>query len=404
MPAITITEKNIISKVQVDPDKVTVFPGPPLESFLRAPFSVGYDGEIDLRELDHSILITPFLLNVAPLLWILGGNYRIDSMDEDLFRSLEKIRDGFRRMYPEIPWEGELIPHGLRKNSISENRGQSPSQVLFFSGGVDSTCSALHCEPEETVLLTIRGHDISLHNDNAWNAVRKQVNDFADIFHFRTRQVYANTFGLLRCGGIHAEYPQLKPWYGKVQHGIGLAGLAFPLAAYSGWDKILFSSSVGTQRKEYAWGSHLFLEPNLKVNGIQVDYTDADLIWTDKVTEIVSFYRRHPYLEKPFLRICLDEMSGNAVNNCGYCEKCLRGMLALMFNSEDPSEWGFHVPYDLEELKVLISGLEITEHRKPYWWNRFRKLIEHNMDLSYSPYSDFSLWFLEWSDSQNQKG
>ena len=132
MPAITITEKNIISKVQVDPHKVTVFPGPPLESFLRAPFSVGYDGKIDLRELDHSILITPFLLNVAPLLWILGGNYSIDSMDEDLFRSLEKIRDGFRSMYPEIPWEGELIPYSLTESSISEHRGQSPSQVLFF--------------------------------------------------------------------------------------------------------------------------------------------------------------------------------------------------------------------------------------------------------------------------------
>ncbi len=394
MPAITITENNIISKVQVYPHKVTVFPGPPLESFLRAPFSVEYDGEIDLRELDHSTLITPFLLNVAPLLWILGGNYSIDSIDEDLFCSLEKIRDGFRRMYPEISWVGKLIPYDLTASSIPGHRGQPPSQVLFFSGGVDSTYSALQCEPEETVLLTIRGHDISLNNDPAWNTIRKQVNDFADIFHFRTRQVYANTFGLLRCGGIHAEYPQLKPWYGKVQHGIGLSGLAFPLASYSGWDKILFSSSVGTQRKEYAWGSHLFLEPNLKVNGIQVDYIDADLIWTDKVTEIVSYYRGHPYLEKPFLRICLDEMSGNAVNNCGYCEKCLRGIFALMFNSEDPSKWGFQMPSDTEELKKRISGLEIPPHRKPYW-NSFRQLIETNIGRDDFQYREFSSWFLE---------
>ncbi len=390
---------NIISHVDVHQKKATVFPGTPLADRMRQPFTIEYDADIDLRELDLSIVITPFLLNVIPLLWFLGGTYKVDSMDEDLFSSLELVRDGFRTLYPDVPWEGQLIPETLTSTSRRKNNTDL-SQVLFFSGGVDSTYSALQADPDRTILLTIRGHDIALNNDQVWETVCAQVDSFASRFDFRTAKVSANVFGLLRCGDIHKEYPILKPWYGTVQHGIGLSSLGFPLAIYNGWDRVIFSSSEGVKAKHVPWGAHYFLEPNLKVSGIEVFSEGAELTWPDKVAAMVEFFKQNPEQEKPLLRICLDDMKGSAVKNCTSCEKCLRGILSLIVRCEDPADWGIPVSKTLfEVLKKDLPKISI----EPGWiyiWDRIHELALLVLPESNGEYRQFLNWFIDWYENK----
>ncbi len=390
---------NIISNIDVSEKKATVFPGTPLAERMRQPFTIEYDADIDLRELDLSIVITPFLLNVIPLLWFLGGTYKVDSMDEDLFSSLELVRNGFRILYPNIPWKGQLIPETLISVPRRKNNTDL-SQVLFFSGGVDSTYSALNVDPGKTVLLTIRGHDIALNNDKAWKTVCSQVNDFASTFNFRTARASANVFGLLRCGDIHKEHPELKPWYGMVQHGSGLAGLAFPLSVYHGWERIIFSSSIDEKTTHVSWGSHPFLEPRLKANGIKVISEGNELLWADKVLGIVDFYRNNPEMNKPFIRTCLDDMNGNPVKNCTLCEKCLRGIVSLMVRSEDPSEWGFSVESPLfGAVQNSLLYMTIPEFNI-YEWDRIHALASRALTESRGEYRQFFNWFVNWYENQ----
>ncbi len=393
---------NIITNIDVSEKKATVFPGTPLAERMRQPFTIEYDADIDLRELDPSIVITPFLLNVIPLLWFLGGTCTVNSMDEDMFSTLEQIKEGFRTLYPNVPWEGRLVPDTL--TSVPRRKNNTDlSQVLFFSGGVDSTYSALNVDPGKTVLLTVRGHDIAMNNDLAWDTVCSHVNSFASAFNFRTARVRANVFRLLRCGDIHKEYPVLKPWYGMVQHGSGLAGLAFPLAVYNSWDNVIFSSSVGEQVTHVPWGSHPFLEPRLKVNGVKVISEGTELFWVDKVLAIVDFFSSNPGVARPFLRICLDDMNGNAIGNCTLCEKCLRGIVSLMIKFEDPSDWGFPVPDPVfNSLKNCLLTMTIPRSNK-YIWDRIHKVALQV--LSAFPeirgeHREFINWFTNWYEKK----
>ena len=396
------SDGDIISRVEVRKNKVTVHRGACLKGLLRRTFSVEYDAEIDLGELDESILITPYILNVVPALWVLGRAYVVDSMDEDLFESLESVKRGFQTLYPDIPWRGSLVPRRLVKNARREGSAP-PSQVLFYSGGVDSTYSALHCDPKETVLLTVQGHDIGVDNEDGWRTVCDRVEEFARGFAFATARVRANVFHLLRPSGTPDRYPELDPWYGKVQHGLGLSGLAFPLAAYRGWKNIAFSSFVSPDGKPFQWGSHLLLEPELVVNGINVVSIGESTHWVDKLIAMSDLYRERGSKRYP-LRICLDSMSGNAVENCCSCEKCLRGIVALLTCFESPDAWGFRVPEPLHEtVRKRLMSMQPASYNL-YHWRRLQEVAVSSLGKADGEAREFLSWFSTWNFEENVPG
>ncbi len=393
------SDGNIISGVEVRKNKVAVYPGPCLEGLVRREFSVEYDAAIDLGELDESILITPYVLNVLPALWVLGGTYVVDSMDEDLFDSLDSVKRGFQTLYPGVPWEGRLVPQRLTDSPKRERRAP-PSQVLFYSGGVDSTYSAIHCDPNETVLLTVQGHDIALDNEYGWRAVCDRLGGVARDFGFATARVKANVFRLLRSSGTPDGYPELKPWYGKVQHGLGLSGLAFPLAAYHGWKNIAFSSFVSPDGEPFQWGSHLLLEPELVANGINVVSMGESTHWVDKILAISDLYRQRGSKRYP-LRICLDHMSGNAVENCCSCEKCLRGIVALLAHSESPDAWGFCIPEPLHEtVRKRLLSMQLPPYNLLHW-HRLREVVVSSLGEADGESREFLSWFSTWDFEEN---
>ncbi len=84
--------------------------------YLKSDFFAEYDSEIDLEKLDYSLQIMPFILNVVSIVWISGSHYYIDSMDENLFYSLQKVKKVVEALYPHTSFSGELIPRRLTTN------------------------------------------------------------------------------------------------------------------------------------------------------------------------------------------------------------------------------------------------------------------------------------------------
>jgi len=393
------SDGDIISRVEVRKNRVTVHRGPCLKGLLRRTFSVEYDAAIDLGELDESILITPFLLNVVPALWVLGQTFVVDSMDEDLFDSLESVKRGFQTLYPDVPWQGRLVPRRLVKN-VRREASAPPSQVLFYSGGVDSTYSALHCDPKETVLLTVQGHDIDLDNEDGWRTVCDRAEDFARGFGFTTARVRANVIGLLRPSGTPDSYPELKPWYGKVQHGLGLSGLAFPLAAYHGWKNVAFSSFASPDGKPFQWGSHLLLEPELVANGIHVVSIGESTHWVDKILAISDMYRERRS-KRYLLRVCYGSTSGDSVENCCSCEKCLRGIVALLACFKSPDAWGFRVPEPLHEtVRQRLVSVQLSSYTLLHW-RRLKEVAVSSLGEAEGESREFLSWFSTWDFEEN---
>ena len=127
------------------------------EKYLTGNFFAEYDKDIDLSKLDYSIQIMPFIMNVLSIVWISGKDWYIDSMDQDLYASLDTIKEVFRRMYPRTKWEGRLIPHRLVKN-VPPFKPDTNRIALLFSGGLDSTTSSLYHREKKQLLITAWGH------------------------------------------------------------------------------------------------------------------------------------------------------------------------------------------------------------------------------------------------------
>lgn len=386
----------LIAKTVVEKDKFTFFPGEGLGSFIRGELSVSYAaGRIDLREVDPSILAVPFILNAAPAVWALGLHCTVPVMDRAFYQALEEIRNGYRTLYPEYAWQGSIEPGNL-VDGHSGVRQSSTRRILFFSGGVDSTFSALESAPEETTLLTVRGHDIALDNDAAWEKALGRINRFADNLGFQAATVSANVFRFLRYTPLHERFPRLKPWYGTIQHALSLAGLAFPLASSWGVREIGFSSSNDAIVAHLPWGAHGLLEPRIRAGGISVRSMGADIDWIRKTEAIARFYRENPGLGKPFLRVCLNRMSGDSTENCGNCVKCLRRATALLLFGEDPNDYGFSLPEPVfRTVRERCLDLECTLF-DTYYWPEMATLARDRFEDAPEEYRDFFDWLSGW--------
>ncbi len=388
---------SLVSDIKVTDKKVEIFPGDTLKNIVRKELTIEYEGlDVDLRELDFSILTVPYILNVAPVIWAMGLKCRIYSMDEVFVESLEVIKNGFKKLYPALNWDGEIIPERVVKNLLPEARGNH-REVLFFSGGFDSTYSALKSDPEKTVLLTVRGHDISLHEDSAWHSVVSRVEDFSKTLNFRTARVSSNIFRFLYYTPIHTRFPEMKPWYGFVQHGLSLAGLAFPLAFFKGWDSVCFSSSNDDVSAHLPWGAHPLLEPKIKVGSTSVRSIGGEINWIFKLEKIVNFYRENNELRKPFLRVCLDKMSGRSSDNCCKCPKCLRRIISLLLFSEHPHKWGFNIPEPVfSNVRKGCLALDITDTYDMYYWHDMARMARPFFGKENEDYEKFFTWLGKW--------
>lgn len=168
---------NLIQSMHIDRNHLKISVNQNLKlRFLRDDFFAEYDEDIDLNALDSSLVTMPFVLNVLPIVWISNRDYSIDSMDEDLYHSLEKIKKVYERLYPKTSWTGNLIPRKLVKNKPLVSLKDSKDHIaLLYSGGLDSLCASLMHMGQHQLLITAWGQwDVPLERGEIWQ-VRKRA-------------------------------------------------------------------------------------------------------------------------------------------------------------------------------------------------------------------------------------
>ena len=94
--------KPLIESVSINDHTITVTINRQFHTrFLQSNrFFVEYDQAFDLHELDYALATVPFLLTVAPVIWISNQSYEIEEMDEDLYQALAKIQQVFQAFFP----------------------------------------------------------------------------------------------------------------------------------------------------------------------------------------------------------------------------------------------------------------------------------------------------------------
>jgi len=293
-------------------------------------FFVSYNE--DVSNTPKSIAIIPLLANLAPIAWFAGFDIEVDELDKGFYKSLNQIKKVFSKTYPVI----NNLKSEIGVNKFVENKNDSNQKGLLFSGGVDAYATYFrHNDVSNPLhLFTIHGADIALDDDKQWNTVvnlnenerllKDNVNHYISS---NLRDFYTYHVGLLL---------EDMSWWGRIQHGLALTGVAAPLTFTRGI-QVLYIGSTHTKNIEIPWGSSPYTDNLIEWGGTKVVHDAYELERLDKIELIVSSLLKEN--KKLQLRVCYSEL--NKGTNCSKCEKCIRTMFAIILFNGNPNDYGF---------------------------------------------------------------
>lgn len=361
---------DLIGAVRTTGSKIEVEAAPELTSrFVSAPFFAEYDDSVDLGALPETITLVPFLLNIAPVVWVSRKRYEVAALDAGLAASFEQLREVFRRAYPELAWDGEIVAGELVAAEAPDGSGAAG----LFSGGVDSVYSALAADPQPSPLITVWGADINLSNETGGRAILSQAQAFAASHGRESVSVRSNLRQFLNGAQLNYVARSIPGWWAFVQHGMGLLGLTAPILASRGLSRIVIAATH-TEDFDTPWGSSPQIDTLVSWGGVQAGHHGHDASRQEKLRFISRLGGADPP-DWPQLRACYAHPDGSG-GNCGRCEKCLRTATGLLIEGREPTDYGFPLPAEAvaDEVRSAFGSARLEfEDNQLFMWQDIQK-------------------------------
>jgi len=294
--------------------------------FLKDIFFVEYD--IDVSNVDKSILVLPIISVVAPIAWAVGADIEVDRIDETYLQSLSIVRDVFKQFYPQFSYSGNIHVGHAASNQFDGN------QVgLLFTGGLDSLTSYLRHKDEKPELISVWGLDIPHYEEKFINKVRDRIGNLVSRDKLNFVQVKTDMRYNINEELLSREFK--VEWIGEVAHGLFLLSLCAPLSAVDKIGTVIIASSY-TKEFGQPWGSDPLIDENVRWADTKVIHDAFELSRQEKLHWVSKNYPE--YLRN--LRVCNSTLSNF---NCTRCEKCARTIVGLTLEGIDPRSCGFDI-------------------------------------------------------------
>ena len=309
--------------------------------FLTNEFTCEYNF---LREdIPYGIAVIPFVCNVLPIVWLTDSELILSELDEDFCRSIDLFKQGYIDMYPMLEFRGKTSV-GEVKKYIPHNSGGS---ACFFSGGVDAFNTLFQHLDEHPALITVWGADVSLNDVRGWEIVRQHSQNTAEQLNLNFYTIKCNFHCFLNERILNKMIRSSGDgWWHGFQHGVGLIGLAAPLAYSLGKTTLYIASSYTEADKgTYTCASDPSIDNFVRFAGCHIVHDGYNFTRMDKVKNICRCAENGMEF-RPTLRVCWIETGGK---NCCKCEKCIRTMAELIVSGHDPHQYGFD--YTDDDLK-----------------------------------------------------
>lgn len=363
--------KRLLSGITIEKHRITAAPSEHISHLIKEPIFIE-SKQVDLSKTPLDIACLPFVYNLAPIAWRLGGGWVVDELSQVAAKNLEEVRSNMAELWPDYEWTGTM--HGL--SEASRNNGNKPA--LLFSGGLDSTFTAMQILARKPTLVTIHGgRDLQLQDDNAWLAVENATAKFALQHNLETLQIKSN-FTLALSEEVDKLCPGLPAsWWASIQHGLGLSGVSAPVIFANGNEE-LFISATHTTGHQSGWGSHPKLDGILNWSAGKVNHFGYDHDRTLKIRALKELSNTNK-VPVPELIVCTRR---NRQGNCMRCPKCLRTMGSVLVNEYDPQEFGFGVSKREAQSHLMSSvpsGIKITDN-EVYAWRSISTHAKEHMD------------------------
>jgi len=341
---------------------------------------------MNIESVPASIASIPFVCSVLPIIWLTNSRLELESLDKDFFECISKVKAGYESMYPESEFLGSIeVNRIVRNEPISSNRAGA-----FFSGGLDAMDTLIRHLEEKPDLIAIWGADVKYDNAAGWQIVQEGIEETSKKFKL-DQVVIRSSFREFDAEAVlHRDFhQQLKDgWWHGVKHGIGLLGHAAPLAYLRGWDKVYIASSNCPEDGKVRCASNPTIDNHVRFCGCQVVHDGFECSRQDKVKNIVDYCRASG--NKLTLHVCWESQKGN---NCCWCEKCYRTMVALIAEGAAPEDYGFEdASKGLQDIRHRILRKKYYGVLKRQWPHIQKRLIENKKIVKRSGYWKHLKW------------
>ena len=336
-------EENLISALTVDKNTVKVAINNKLKAnYLEDDFFAEYDADIDLSKMEYEIVTMPLIGNVIAIIWISGQDYYIDSMEEDFFYSLERVKKVFKVLYPKIAWNGNLIPRKLVSLSGVYKQKQKENQIAcLFSGGLDSTSTFYAHLDSKKVLITAWGQfDTPLDKEHIWIERKNKIQQFAAKHGDTNAFIKSNYSEFLNWKRLNNLRPEISNWRIGTVEGIGWAGLTAPILLTKGCSSLYIPSGI-CWYYPYPSCDNPFVDNNISFAGVQLHHDQFEYTRLQKSESIARICNERK-IEKPQIKVCQMNTTKDD-SNCNKCRKCLSTILSFIAAGEDPQAYGFKI-------------------------------------------------------------
>lgn len=221
---------------------------------------------------------------------------------------------------------------------LPEGRGRA----LFFSGGVDSTFSAIRDRDKLDALVFIHGFDLDVRDEEWRRLAAQRVRSSAAAIGLPLIEIETT---MSRFMG------RASSW--RVAYGPALATIALLLQPL--FREMNFSSGRAYTRLG-ATGSHPMLDPLWSTESMEIVHNGGDMERWQKIAYLAD----NPIAQQ-HLRICFERKS--APYNCGECGKCTTTMITLAALGALDKFDVFAKPLDFDHISRMDLSDEALRHR-----------------------------------------
>jgi hypothetical protein len=266
-------------------------------------FEVRLDGDVSHVNVTSDVHLQrtgdALLAFLLPVAMATGSRFAIkDEVDERLMRSQARVQEVLTFWF-----------RNLKRVSVDAptvRRQPRPNVSSFFSGGVDSSYTALKHRSELTQLVFVHGFDTHQDQEALRAEISRRLGGAADTLGIPLVEISTN---------LRDVTDRYFGW--AFYHGAALAGISHMLDS-----RISIVPATHTYADVFEWGSHPLLDPLWSSGSVHVEHDGANVSRTEKIRTIV---RDRDALG--WLRVCY--RNPDQAYNCGRCEKCVRTMLSL---------------------------------------------------------------------------
>lgn len=333
---------------------------------LNDPFYVEYD--VDISNVPESILVIPFLANIAPIAWFAGFDIIADVVDETFYTSLHTIKNVFLENYPSI----KNLTSNLKAKKLERKSYTNNSIALLFSGGVDAYTTYLRHYSKKPDLITIHGADVELKDELQWNRVI-EINRSETLLDDNRKLYLKSNLRTFYNHNVDLLLPELG-WWGKIQHGLALNGIIAPLSIVRYYSYVYIASSY-TDNVSIKWGSAPEIDNNIAWGSTKVVHDGYEMKRQEKVDYIIN--TTHKLNKTINLRVCYS--TSNTSINCCKCEKCYRTIIGIILANENPNKYGFAVTENVyDKILTMFSKGFSSQGMQYFWWEILQKIETEN--------------------------